>query len=86
LTIVLGPANVNLIEALIFVVLSGALLVLGRFLSGILGTVGWLIGAVPVGLFWAWVLFCNFRIVFRTVFASLHRQDSTAPSEKRYSG
>ena len=55
----------NVIETLVFVFLSAALVLLGRFLSGIWGTVGWLIGVMPVGLFWAWVVFCNLRIVFR---------------------
>jgi hypothetical protein len=46
----------NLIEALLFMVLSAGLLALGHFLSGRWGTVGWLIGVVPVGMFWTWVL------------------------------
>jgi hypothetical protein len=47
----------TLIEALIFVILSGVLLAVGPFLAGKWGTVGWLIGGVPVGLFWSWVMF-----------------------------
>jgi len=46
----------NLIEAVVFMALSAGLLALGRFLSGKWRTGGWLIGVVPVGLFWTWVL------------------------------
>jgi hypothetical protein len=46
----------TLIETLIFMILSAALLVLGHFLVGRWGSVGWLIGGVPVGLFWTRVL------------------------------
>ena len=46
----------NVFELLIFVVLSGGLLALGQFLSRKWGTAGWLVGVVPVGLFWIWVL------------------------------
>jgi hypothetical protein len=75
----------NLIELLIFIAISGALLALGRCLAGLWGTVGWLIGIVPVGLFWAWVVFCNVRLVFRTLLASLRYPRGSAP-ERRHSG
>jgi len=54
----------NLIETLIFIILSGAVLALGHFLAGKWGAVGWLIGGVPVGLFWACMLFFTARSVF----------------------
>jgi len=46
----------NVFELVTFVVLSGGLLALGEFLSRKWGTAGWLVGVVPVGLFWIWVL------------------------------
>src|SRR6266446_5746423 len=54
----------TLIETLVFMILSGALLALGHFLGGKLGTVAWLISGVPVGLFWAYVMFGAARSVF----------------------
>ena len=72
----------NVIELLVFVLLSAGLLAVGRFLSAIWGTVGWLIAGVPVATFWAWIVFCNLKRLFRS-----HRyQDSASPTEKRRSG
>jgi hypothetical protein len=77
----------NLIELVVFIALSGALLALGRYLAGFLGSVGWLIGIVPVGLFWAWVGFCNATLILRTLLSSLRNlcRDESAPGG-RHSG
>jgi hypothetical protein len=53
----------TLIEALIFVIVSGVLLAVGHFLAGKWGTVGWLIGGAPVGLFWSGVMFVAARTI-----------------------
>jgi hypothetical protein len=47
----------SLIEMLTFMVLSGLLLAMSHLLAGKWGTVGWLVGGVPAGLFWSWVMF-----------------------------
>jgi hypothetical protein len=51
----------NFIELLIFMILSGLLLAAGHIVAGKWEAVGWLIGGVPVGLFWSWVLVCFAR-------------------------
>jgi len=51
----------NLFELLFFMVLSACLLALGHLLSKYWGTTGWLVGFVPVGLGWAWLLFGAIR-------------------------
>jgi hypothetical protein len=71
----------NFIELLMFVLLSGILLALGRFLAGMWGPVGWLIGVVPVGMFWAWVLFCFLRCALSSVL----RKASISPAERKHS-
>ena len=54
----------NLIELLLFAALSAGLLAFGHFLSARWGTIGLLIGGVPVGLFWSFVLFGGIRSMF----------------------
>jgi len=73
----------TIIELLGFIALSGALLVLGRILGGLWGTVGWLIGVVPVGLFWAWVVFCNLRIALKSVIAFFRHDGISSPENRR---
>ena len=51
----------NLIELLLFMGLSAGLLALGYVLSERWGTAGWLVGVVPVGLGWAWLMFGTVR-------------------------
>jgi len=62
---------VTLIELLFFMVLSAGLLGLGYFLSNFLGIAGWLVGAIPVGLFWAWFAACSVRGAITQVRQSL---------------
>jgi hypothetical protein len=59
-----APLVMTLIETLVFMILSGALVALGHFLAGKWGSVAWLIGGVPVALFWALVMFGTARSVF----------------------
>lgn len=47
----------NIFELLIFALLCAVWLALGQFLSKKWGTVGWLVGIVPVTLGWLWVLY-----------------------------
>lgn len=61
----------NVIEVLLFALLSGGLLALGHFLSLKWGTAGLLVGAVPVGLFWSFVLVGSIRGTFIKVRHSL---------------
>jgi hypothetical protein len=53
--------EMNFIEMLVFVVLSAALVGAGYRLSLKFGVLGWCVGTVPVGLFWAAVLFFTVR-------------------------
>jgi hypothetical protein len=68
----------NLIEGLMFMILSGLVLAVGHILAGKWETVGWLIGGVPVGLFWSWVMFCHARSVWRE-----SRQSKRRPSKSK---
>jgi hypothetical protein len=61
----------TLIEMLVFIVLSLALLAVGRFLSGRWGTAGWLVGVLPVGIFWTYVAYGIVRGTFLEVRHSL---------------
>lgn len=54
----------NVIELLLFVLLSAGLVGFGRLLSLRWGNAGLLVGVVPVGLFWAFVFLCNIRSGF----------------------
>ena len=57
----------TLVEMLVFIVLSLALLAMGRFLSRIWGTAGWLVGVLPVGIFWMFVCYGIVRSTFLMV-------------------
>jgi len=61
----------NLIEVFVFALISALLLGIGRLLSHRLGTPGFLITAVPVGLFWAVVGFFSLRASIREMRYSL---------------
>ncbi len=63
----------TLIELLVFVALSLLLMTAGRILAKFLGTAGWLIGVVPVGVFWAWVVFSNLLMVLKSALGFLRR-------------
>ena len=51
----------NVIELLLFLVLSIALLLFAQLLSRWLGTVEWFLGVAPLGVGWALFLFGTFR-------------------------
>lgn len=51
----------NLVETLVFAVLTGLLFLLGRFLSKYLGVAGWLVFLVPAGSFWLFALYGAIR-------------------------
>jgi hypothetical protein len=55
----------NLIEMIMFVLLSAILLACGHLLSHRFGRIGFLIIGVPVAAFWAYVLFATFRASIR---------------------
>jgi hypothetical protein len=61
----------NLFELLFFMALSAGLLALGHFLSRFWGTAGWLVGVVPVGIGWAWLLVGTIRGILAQVRHSL---------------
>jgi len=54
----------NIFELLFFVILTGLLFLLGRFLSSYLGVAGWLVFIVPAGSFWLFVAYAAVRAVF----------------------
>jgi hypothetical protein len=54
----------NIFELLVFVILTGLLFLLGRFLSLYLGVAGWLAFFVPAGSFWLFVFCAPVRSTF----------------------
>jgi len=73
----------NLFEMLAFMILSAAMLALGHFLSGRWGTAGWLVGVVPVGVFWAYVLFSTIKATIMELWR--HKKRGAAQEDKRAS-
>jgi hypothetical protein len=65
----------NLVETLFFAILSAGLVALGYVLSKWLGTAGWLIGGVPVVLFWSWQLFVGWRALIREMRSKAKSKD-----------
>ena len=68
----------TLLEALTFLVLSVGLVLVGWLLSGRFGTAGWLVGVVPVGAFWTWVLLGAINATVREFKYSLMSRPSCA--------
>jgi hypothetical protein len=59
----------NVVETLVFALLTVLLFLFGRFLSKYLGVAGWLVFIVPAGSFW---LFVSFGIVRSTYIGIKH--------------